>query len=95
MKIWGNIPGISGIYDKQKKIGRTDKTSTIASKKDAVSISNQAKDFQTVMKALKNVPDMRMDKVEELSVKYEAGSYNVNGRDVADRIIKSIIDKKA
>jgi len=41
----------------------------VTGKKDVVSISNQAKDFQTAMKALKEIPDIRKDKVEELARK--------------------------
>jgi negative regulator of flagellin synthesis FlgM len=67
----------------------------VESKKDMVSISNQAKDLQAVQKALKGVPDIRKDKVDTLLSAYEAGNYNVNGKDVADRIISSVIDKKA
>lgn len=95
MKIWGEIPKILGVYDKQKNVGKTEKASGAASKKDVVSISNQAKDFQTVMKALKDVPDMRQDKVNELSEKYETGNYDVSGNDIAGKILKSIFDKKA
>jgi len=95
MKIWGEIPKISGVYDRQKNIGKVEKASGISSKKkDVVSISNQAKDFQTVLKALKEVPDVRQDKVMELSEKLESGKYDVKGRDVAERILKSIMDRR-
>lgn len=94
MKIWGGITGVSRIYDKQKKIGRVGEIYEATSKKDVLSISNNAKDYQTALKALKSIPDVRKDKVEALAEKYGSGRYNVNGRDVADKIIKSIIDKK-
>ena len=94
MKIWGNTPKIPGVYDKQKNMARVNKTAGAAGKKDVLSISSKAKDFQTVMKALKDVPDMRKDRVDELSQKYRSGNYQVDGGDVADRIIKSFIDKK-
>jgi negative regulator of flagellin synthesis FlgM len=95
MKIWGEIPKIFGVYDKQKSVGKVDKASGVAPKKDVLSISSEAKDFQTVMKGLKDVPDIRADKVKELSSRYDSGTYDVNGKDIADRVIKAIIDKKA
>ncbi len=95
MKIWGEIPKIFGAYEKHKNAGKIDKTSGVASKKDVVSISNQAKDFQTVMKGIKEVPDIRIDKVNELASRYESGNYDVNGSDVADKILKSMFDTKA
>ena len=93
MKIWGDIPKILGVYDKQKSVGKTDKASGVSAKKDVVSISNQAKDYQTAMKAVRDVPDIRQDKVNELSDKYESGNYNVSGNDVAEKVVKSIFDK--
>jgi len=95
MKIWGDIPKVSGVYDKQKSLSKVDKASGVAAKKDVVSISNQAKDYQTVMKALKDVPDVRNDKVSELADKYESGNYDVKGDTVADKVLKSMLDKKA
>jgi negative regulator of flagellin synthesis FlgM len=95
MKIWGEIPKIFGIYDKQKNVNKVDKTSAVVSKKDVVSISNQAKDFQTVMRALKEVPEVREEKVRELSEKYEAGNYDVSGKDIAEKMLKSVFDTKA
>jgi negative regulator of flagellin synthesis FlgM len=88
MKIWGDIPKISGVYDKQKSIKKLDKSSETYAKHDAVSISNQAKDYQTVMKALRDVPDIRKDKVDELRDKYESGKLNVSGNEIIDKLVK-------
>lgn len=95
MRIPGELSKINGVYGTQKNTGRIGKTSSVASKKDVLSISNEAKDFQTVYKALKDVPDIRQSKVAELSGRFEAGSYNVTGRDVADKVINTVFDKKA
>lgn len=94
MKIWGEIPKILGVYNKQKNVNKVDKASPVSSKKDIVSISNNAKDSQNIMKALKDVPDIRMEKVREISERYETGKYNINGKDVADNILKSVLDKR-
>jgi len=70
MKVSGNYenlgggPKVSGIYDSGKNVNKAEKTDGVTGKKDVVSISNQAKDFQTAMKALKEIPDIRKDKVE-------------------------------
>jgi negative regulator of flagellin synthesis FlgM len=95
MKIWGDIPKISGVYDSQKNFGKVDKASGVASKKDVVSISNQAKDFQTALRSLKDLPDVRNEKVNELAERYKSGSYDVSGKNIADKIINSTFDKKA
>ncbi len=95
MKIWGEIPKVLGVYSKQKSVNKAEEMAGLSGKKDAVSISNEAKDFQTVMKAIKDVPDMRTERISELTEKIETGNYNVDGKEIADKILRSIIDKKA
>ncbi len=95
MRIPGDISKISGIYGSQKNINRVGKAGSVASKKDVLSISNEAKDFQTVYKALKEVPDIRRDKVDGILDSIETGKYSVSGRDIADRVVKGVFDKKA
>jgi negative regulator of flagellin synthesis FlgM len=95
MRIPGDIPKITGIYDKYKNLNRIDNSNAVASKKDVVSISAQAKDFQAIFRALKEIPDIRRGKVNELLEKYEAGNYDIDGNDVAEKVINSVFDKKA
>lgn len=94
MKIWGEIPKVSGVYGKQKGVDKVEKSSAVKARKDIVSISTQAKDYQTAVKAVKETPDIRQERVNEVLEKYKTGGYDVKGRDIADNIIKSIIDKK-
>ncbi|MGE5614012.1 MAG: flagellar biosynthesis anti-sigma factor FlgM [Bacillota bacterium] len=95
MRINGDITKITGVYGAQKKIGKLEKTGSVSAKKDVLSISNEAKDFQTVLRALKDVPDVRQGRVDEILDKIETGNYNVTGREVAEKIVSSIFDKKA
>jgi negative regulator of flagellin synthesis FlgM len=76
-------------------VGRIGKAGSVASKKDVLSISNEAKDYQIVNRALRDVPDIRQEKVDELLSKFGSGSYNVTGRDVAEKVINMVFDKKA
>jgi len=94
MKIWGNVPNISGVYNKHKKVKSVSEVSDVKSKKDVVAISSTAKDYQLAMKHLKDIPDYRADKVEEYTKRIEAGNYDVKGKDIADKIVKSIFDKR-
>ncbi len=95
MKITGDFFNVSKVYDSKKPVGKIDKTSSVASKKDVVSISSNAKDYQTVAKALREVPDIRQNKVDEFSEAYRSGGYDVNGREIIEKLGKSILDKKA
>ena len=45
------------------------------------------------MKALRDVPDIRRDKVEALSERIEKGEYSVSSEDVAARIMEMMMKK--
>lgn len=94
MKIWGEIPKILGVYDKTKNVSKVEKSDVVSGKKDDISISGSGRDFQSVMKALKDVPDVRQDLINNLSEKYESGSYDVNASNIANNIVSKLLDKK-
>jgi negative regulator of flagellin synthesis FlgM len=94
MKIWGEIPKILGVYDKTKSVARVDKSGPISAKKDDISISGSGKDFQAVMRAVRETPDIRQDLVNSLSEKYESGSYDVDSKSIAGNIVSKLFEKK-
>ena len=82
------IDAINRIYDSYKAQSTTasnkvDKTSS----KDEVALSSEAKDFTTITKLLSEVPDVRIDKVEELKNSMSSGNYNVKAEEVAGKIL--------
>ena len=95
MKITGDIFNVSKVYSKQNSVGKVDKTSAITPKKDVVSISSNAKDYQTVSKALKDVPDFRQNKIDEFADTYRSGGYDISGKEIVEKLGKAILDKKA
>lgn len=94
MKIWGEISKVFGVQTNNKKINKVEQTTKTESKKDVVSISESAKDYQTVMNAINKVPDVRQERVEEIKQKYESGDLNTGGEDIADKILDNIKNKK-
>ena len=46
------------------------------------------------MNSINKVPDVRKDKVDEVASRYEAGK-QPTGKDIADKIFKSVIDNRA
>lgn len=94
MRIWGEHPKVQGTYGKQGKTTPSVNEAKASQKKDNITISSFARDYQIVMKKLKDVPDVRAEKVNEILNKINSGTYDVSGRDVADKIIRSVFDKK-
>ncbi|SHI38536.1 flagellar biosynthesis anti-sigma factor FlgM [Lutispora thermophila] len=93
------IPGISKIYknfsvDREKGVREV---SAIQGKKDELTISQKAKDYQVVskaMKALSQVPDIREDKVNEIKQKMDKGIYDIDGKDIAEKMLTGGFDRK-
>jgi len=93
MKV-NNTDKVMGIYlnnmnnqVREKKVNHT--------KKDKISISEEAKDFQFALELIKKLPDTRAEKVERLKREVQAGTYNVDGKKIAEKMLESIyFDKR-
>ncbi len=94
MKIWGNVRPVSGVYNKTNGVGKTGSASQVQKKKDSLMISDHAKDFQTVLKALKDVPDVRESIVNDLTDRYEKGEYKVEANKVSEHIMYKLSEKR-
>lgn len=94
MKIWGNIPKVSSIYGNTGKTNRPSKVGETSSKKDELSISGTAKDFGIAMRAVRQVPDIRQDKINEITQKMNRCDYQVSASEVAEKIVSAFKDSK-
>jgi len=86
------IDGVRNPYE----VYQTQRTNNVArlsraeEKKDIVALSEQAKDYQVAARALKEVPDVRQDKVNEIQSKIESGNYNVSSKDIAAKLLGNL-----
>jgi negative regulator of flagellin synthesis FlgM len=69
----------------QKKTDQAEKNEA----KDSFSISEQAGEFQTLLRALTQLPDVREDRVAQISERISAGSYNISANDIAAKIFRN------
>ncbi len=92
MRISGNVSAVAGIYTNDKKISRVENVNKLSLGKDNIKISDKAKDYTTAMNALKNVPDIRQDRVAEISAKLANSDYKISGDDIADKILNGGFD---
>lgn len=89
------IQSISKLYS-DNKISKTTQTASAnkpghAQRRDEVVLSSQVKEFAPILQALKDMPDVRADKVKEISAKIQSGTYTVSGAEVADKMIGRIM----
>ena len=57
---------------------------------DKVEFSENAKIFSSALKAAKDVPDVRMERVEAIRRQIVEGTYNVDSRKIAEKMISHI-----
>ncbi|WP_025640799.1 flagellar biosynthesis anti-sigma factor FlgM [Schnuerera ultunensis] len=57
--------------------------------KDELEVSERAIDYQFAINKLKEVPDIRMDKVGRIKEEIRSGTYNVEGKKIAEKIYES------
>lgn len=93
------IPGINKVYKSfsvERKKG-TQEVFSVNGRKDELTVSQKAKDYQIVnkgIKAMNQIPDIREDKVNAIRDKMEKGLYDIDGKDIAEKMLSGNFDKK-
>lgn len=86
------IGNVGGVYTKQKVEAKRElqAAAQVKGKKDEVQISKEAMDFQLVMKAAKaarDLPDVREEVVAPIKEKLDNGTYEVDSKGIADKLL--------
>ncbi|WP_317367271.1 flagellar biosynthesis anti-sigma factor FlgM [uncultured Tyzzerella sp.] len=81
-----NLFNTTNVYSKSKI--KDKKLETTKKANDSFVVSDKARDFQTVLKAVSNTPDLREEKVNSIIKKMEQGNYNVSAEDIANKLLK-------
>ncbi|TCK62109.1 flagellar biosynthesis anti-sigma factor FlgM [Seleniivibrio woodruffii] len=76
----------------KKKTASSSYESVSASGTDSVSFSDSARLLSSVKNGVKSSPDVRTDLVADLKNRIENGTYNVSGRQVAEKIVQNSIE---
>lgn len=93
MKITGMNQAM-GVYQAQSSPSKIQKRSFSSQSKDTLSLSNTAKEYQIALQALSQTPDIRKEKVDVIKERIQSGTYNVTGKEVADKLVKQFLDVK-
>ncbi|NLW39979.1 MAG: flagellar biosynthesis anti-sigma factor FlgM [Tissierellia bacterium] len=81
------------IYENMKN-GRLNSNKNV-SKKDEFKASEKALDYQFAINKLKEVPEIRKERVERIKAQVQSGNYNVEGKKIAEKIIEGLhFDKR-
>jgi len=97
MKIHNNKPPDSSeIYLKTRKVNLSkrpvEKTETGRQEvSDRVSISGQAKEIEELKEVINQIPEMRIDKIEEIKEAIRKGTYKIDSYKIAERMLEEEI----
>ncbi len=80
---------IAQIYKTNQAKTTASKTEKTSSFSDALQLSQTGKDIQVAKQAVKDAPDVREDKVNEMKSKLASGTYNVSGEELADKLVNN------
>ncbi len=92
MKI-GSIPH-SPQVNPYAEVARKNKVSNASFQSaDKVEFSATARQYKTLLKAAGDVPDVRTEKVEAIKKQIEAGTYKVDSKAVAEKLLNQVTTK--
>ncbi|WP_447971736.1 flagellar biosynthesis anti-sigma factor FlgM [Nitrospira sp. M1] len=59
--------------------------------KDVLSLSSEQGEYDHLINAIQQTPDIREEKVKKIKEALESGHYHISSEDIADRIIREAI----
>ena len=82
---YNQVAQLYGVQQKSYNASNKIKGSSMGS--DQLSISQTGYDYQVAKNAVKQVSDVREDKVAKIKAQIEAGTYSVNPEDFANKLL--------
>lgn len=96
MKIQGNPIEGKELYGKvndlikKEKVSKSSETENTTGQRDKISLSGKAQEMNELKALINDLPDIRIDKVEQLKRAIDTGSYNIDSYKVAEKILEEI-----
>ncbi|MDR7856925.1 flagellar biosynthesis anti-sigma factor FlgM [Tissierella sp.] len=88
------LDNVFQVYNKNAGVKNV-KSDKASQEKDQIKISERAVEFQFALQKIKDVEEIRMDKVEFIKNQIETGTYEIDGQKIAEKMLESInFDKK-
>lgn len=87
------INGVSGPIGSYQQSGARraakEQEVTRPAKSDGVELSREAQEVRALKEKISQAPDSRAEQIAELKRQVEAGTYRVDGRDVATKMLRA------
>lgn len=83
---------VSKIYEAQN-ISKVKNVKEVTVKQDEVEISKVGRDISVAREAVNKTPDIRLDKVNNIIERMGSGAYNIDAKEVANKIVDKYFDE--
>ncbi len=83
---------VSKIYEAQN-ISKVKNVKEVTAKQDEVEISKVGRDISVAREAVNKTPDIRLDKVNNIIERMGSGAYNIDAKEVANKIVDKYFDE--
>lgn len=83
------VQRIGQVFQERTKSQRLQKTDATRSSQDKVTLSNKGREMQLILQQIQGAPDIRPE-AEELKSAIKSGTYQVNGKQVAESMLKTL-----
>ncbi len=90
-KIDGYVRQINKDKTKSAAVSEDQNSNRTSSSGDSVALSSEAKIMRKAIKVLETLPDVREEKVAEIRERIAKGTYQVDGKEVAEKMIKESV----
>lgn len=80
------INNVLQIYNKNKGVNNINENTR--TKEDQINISQKSKEVQFAFSKIKDVEEIRTEKVEKIKEQIKTGTYEINGQKIAEKMIK-------
>jgi len=88
------LDGIMRAYLKSSEHSKAKLDKKAPTYTDEVNLSDDVREIAHAIKLASQVDDVRIEKIKELKAQIKAGTYNVDGELVADKIVEEIFTDK-
>lgn len=86
------VPGVLKTYAEQTKMVKNITAAAKSSQQqDEVILSTSVQEFGQILQQLKDAPDVREDKVKDISARMENGTYRVEAKDIAEKMLNGML----
>ncbi len=81
------------IDSKESSISKKGKTSTPAASAEKVEVSSRAQEAAKINEIIKASPDIRAEKIEKIKGEIANGTYSVDGKKIAEKILNEVLSE--